>query len=388
MDYTTQATLFKLKKALRYVRLYGPSRTWIKIKGQYHMKKTYRNLPIFNLSAQSEKYVGIIGCGNFAYSNIAYYLKKNYGNVIRAAMDVNIHRAASLYEAYSLDYYTDNADDIINDPSIELIFIASNHASHAEYAIKALRAGKNVHIEKPFVVNEQQLIDLCHTMKATGGKVMLGFNRPKSFFGETIKKYLDEQSGATMLNWFIAGHEIAADHWYFKDTEGGRILGNLCHWIDFSYSLLAAPQAYPIKIVPTRAAQSDCDISVSYIFGEGSIATITFSAKGHTFEGVREKLNAHRGNALISMDDFHQLTIDVIDKKYKFTSLFRDHGHEKTIKTSHDTLGKNARIPACNLEYIWQCGQLFLKTKEALENNLPIIIGENSTTQTGKNLWV
>lgn len=386
MDYTTQSTVFKLKKAWRYVRLYGPARTLIKIKGQYHMKKNYSQLPQCDTNKTSQKYVGIIGCGNFSYSNIAYYLQKNYGNIIRAAMDINIHRAASLYENYGLDYYTDDADRIINDPHIEIIFIASNHASHAEYAIKALQAGKNVHIEKPFVVNEQQLIDLCQTIKLTGGKVTLGFNRPNSFMGQAIKKYFAEQTGAAMINWFIAGHEIAADHWYFKDEEGGRVLGNLCHWIDFSYALLFSPQAYPIKIVPTRAKQSDCDISVSYIFGEGSIVTITFSAKGHTFEGVREKLNAHRGNVLIAMDDFHQLSIDVIDKKYKFIPFFRNHGHEVTITNSHDVLRKNSQIQSqYSLDYIWCSGQLVLKTKEALEKNASIVIENNYFSNSLKN---
>ena len=49
MDYTSQSLAFKLKKALRYVKLYGPSRTLIKVKGQYHMKKEYEKLPLLQI---------------------------------------------------------------------------------------------------------------------------------------------------------------------------------------------------------------------------------------------------------------------------------------------------------------------------------------------------
>ena len=62
----------------------------------------------------SEAHVGLIGCGKFAFANIAYYLKKNYGRVIRAAMDVDINKAASLFEKYHLDYYTADASEIIH----------------------------------------------------------------------------------------------------------------------------------------------------------------------------------------------------------------------------------------------------------------------------------
>jgi len=375
MDYTTQSFAFKLKKAIRYTRLYGPRRTLTKIKSQYHMKKRYSLLPPIKTSPDKGQHVGIIGCGNFAFSNIAYYLRKNYGYVIRGAMDIDIHKAASLFENYGLSYYTSDANEIISDPHINVIFVASNHASHAEYAIDALRAGKSVHIEKPHVVREAQLERLCAAMAESKGKVRLGFNRPGSRIGRTIKHFLDSQSGPAMFNWFIAGHEIASDHWYFREEEGGRILGNLCHWTDFIYQIIKPECRYPITIKPTRWEKSDCDIAVTYIFGDGSIAAITFSAKGHTFEGVRERFAAHGGNALISMDDFKNLTVEVIEKKYRVSPLFRDHGHERSIQQSYRMVrSQNKLDPGCSVQYVWETGDLFLKTKEALDENKVFVL--------------
>jgi len=376
MDYTNKKTMFKIKKALRYVMLYGVRRTLAKIRGQYHMKKIYAALPNPQIPSEAGGHVGLIGCGNFAFSNIAYYLKRNYGRVIRGAMDVNINRAASLFEAYGLRYFTDNAEKLINDPAIDIIYIASNHASHAEYAIQALDVGKSVHIEKPHVVTTNQLLRLCKAMSKSKGKVRLGFNRPFSNIGTAIRTYIYQQSGASMFNWFIAGHEISPDHWYFKEEEGGRVLGNLCHWTDFIYQLVPSEKRYPITINPTRGTKSDSDIAVAYVFGDESIAAITFSAKGHTFEGVRERFAAHRGNALISMDDFKNLTVDIVDKKYRHSQLFRDHGHEVNIVKSYEMVHTKSveSKDGCTVDYVWETAELFLKTREAFKINKRIVL--------------
>jgi predicted dehydrogenase len=371
MDYTRSPLLFKIRKAARYTRLYGLRRTLAKVKGQYHVRRRYEQLPAMPAKRDPRKHVGIIGCGNFAFSNIAYYLRKNYGAVLRGAMDHDVHHAASLFEEYGLDYYTDDAEALLCDAAVDLVFIASNHASHAEYAIEALKRGKSVHIEKPHVVREEQLVRLVEAMAASPGKVTLGFNRPGSRIGQEIKRQLDAESGAAMYNWFIAGHEIPADHWYFREEEGGRILGNLCHWTDFLYQIVPAEARYPITIRPTRAEKSDCDIAVSYLFGDGSIGVITFSAKGHTFEGVRERFAAHRGNVLIAMDDFKELTIDVREQRRRISLLFRDHGHEAALRRAYALVRGGE---GCTREYVWETGELFLKTRQALEEQRDVVV--------------
>jgi len=382
MDHIKQTLYFKTRKFLRYVRIYGFRRTLSKVKARRHMKKRYESLPKIASPPQAGAHVGLIGCGNYTFSNTAFFLCRNYGAVICGAMDIDIHKAASLYENYGLRYYTDDANKIISDPDIDLVYVASNHASHAEYAIQLLRAGKSVHIEKPHIVHRGQLHRLCAAMHDSACRVGLGFNRPMSRIGRLIKKHLDSQSGPVMFNWFVVGHQIASDHWYFKEEEGGRVLGNLCHWTDFILQLVAPENRYPITINPTRGKKSDCDIAVTYIFGDESIATITFSAKGHTFEGVRERFTAQRGNVLIFMDDFRNMTVEVVDKKHRIRQLFRDHGHEVNIKASYEMVRpQNGQLQSgCSVQYVWETGNLFLKTREALESSKVVTIQGISMT--------
>src|SRR5688500_3587607 len=100
MDYTKQSRLFQVKKAARYVHLYGISRTLIKVESQRNMDKAYEKLPDTRKERTSQRHVGLLGCGKFGFGNIAYYLDKTYGKMLRGCMDTHINRAASLFEKY------------------------------------------------------------------------------------------------------------------------------------------------------------------------------------------------------------------------------------------------------------------------------------------------
>jgi predicted dehydrogenase len=387
MDYLKQSFGFKVKKVLRYLRLYGPSRTYMKVLGQKHMHRTYSTLPAQVGGENKCHTIGIIGCGNYSLTTIAYYLHKEFGSVIASCMDKDINRAASYATYYKVPHYTDNSDEVILNPNIRLIYIASNHATHAEYAIKVLEAGKDVYIEKPHVVSIDQLLRLRQAMLKQNGKVFLGFNRPGSPIGSLIRRFCFGQEGTGMYNWFVAGHAIDPDHWYFADGEGGRVLGNLCHWTDFLMRLVPE-KTFPIVITPTRFIKSDCDIAVSYVFGEGSIGAITFSSKGHTFEGVRESFRAQKGNILLTMDDFKRLTVEIVDAKKHYRSLYRDHGHRINIVSAYNNVHKNQPFDReSEISHILNTAWLFLNTKESLESNERRSIGSFDEYLVGKQQY-
>ncbi len=370
MDYTRAPLTFRARKAARYMQLYGPSRTIVKIRGQYHMRRT-GGLSVVPLKpADPGAHVGLIGCGNFAFSHIAYFLTRAAGPVIRGVMDVEGARAESLARRYGAGYATEDAARIIHDPEIDIVYVSSNHASHADYAIAALEAGKSVHIEKPHVVDEPQLVRLCRAMEKSTGRVQLGFNRPDSALGKEARRLVGAQQGTLMLNWFVAGHEIAPDHWYYRPEEGGRVLGNLCHWSDFSLQMVEPDHRFPIEIRPARAEQSDADIAVSYVFADGSIAAITFSAKGHAFEGVRERCTLHKGDLLLSLDDFKELRADVGERRHRTRLRFRNHGHGDAILRSYRMSDRAGAVTAsASIAYVWETAQLFLQTRIALESD-------------------
>jgi hypothetical protein len=177
-----------------------------------------------------------------------------------------------------------------------------------------------------------------------------------------------------MINWFVAGHEIPEQHWYFKEEEGGRILGNLCHWSDLTLALVGLENAFPCKVTPASPHDSKSDFCIGVQFSDNSVAGITFSAKGHTFEGVREVMQAHRGDALVSINDFGESTVEIVEKRDRFRSWHRDHGHGNNIVCSYDSVLMDDKSHAVDDRYMAATAKLFLGIKEAIDTQSTVVI--------------
>ena len=85
---------------------------------------------------------------------------------------------------------------------------------------------------------------------------------------------------------------------------------------------------------------------------------------------MRERFGANRGNVLISMDDFEHLVVELVDKKHEISPAVRDHGHEGNIRNSYEMVRSKGELrPGCEISYVWETANLFLKTKQALEKD-------------------
>lgn len=380
-SYLDSSLMFKIRKVLRYVALDGVSKTLAKVRAQYHMARTeeFEGEVWANHQCRSpdhpSRFVGVIGSGKFAHSMVGFYLRKLEPKFLRCVYDISRARSMSLCRDYRGAYAAGSAEAVINDPHVRLVYIASNHASHAEYAIACLNAGKSVHIEKPQVVSDDQLRRLLEAQaRNPQAMVFLGFNRPRSPHFKRIKSALEDQTGPTMINWFIAGHRIPDGNWYFSANEGGRVLGNLCHWTDLTLRLVGVENAFPCEIVPACEPASKSDFCIGIKFADHSLAGITFSAKGHTFEGVHEKLNAHRGDALVSITDFKTSMIEVVEKRRRFSTLHRDHGHSQNIRNSYLATRDGDRTRAVDAHYNTATARLFLGVRRAVDGGKSVVV--------------
>jgi predicted dehydrogenase len=370
MDDVTAPLGFKLKKVLRYLALYGVRRTHAKVMARLHLRRRFERLPPVRPLGRTHT-VAIVGCGNFAFSTIAHHLRGS-GDVIGMCMDRHVERAASLSEYYRIPRYTTDFSEVIGHDGIELVYIATRHASHADYAIEALRKGKSVYIEKPHVVSEEQLGRLAEAMAESAGRVVLGFNRPESRFGRIIRQYLARETGPGMYGWFVAGHPLPPAHWYRDPGEGGRVVGNVCHWTDFALRL-ATDDPYPIRVTPSAGRGADDDLVVTLTFRDGTVAVIAFTAKGETFEGVRERFSGQRGSCLVAMDDHRRLRIDVGPRRRRWVNVYRDEGHRASIVGAYRSVRERTAYDAsAQVAYVWNTGTLFLRTRQAVETGQPV----------------
>jgi hypothetical protein len=133
--------------------------------------------------------------------------------------------------------------------------------------------------------------------------------------------------------------------------------------------LVGRTRCFPARVMPGTLQRSPSDFALSFDFADGSVAAITFSAKGHTFEGVREYLNVHRGNALISMRDFEVSTLDRGAHKETFRTRYREHGHGANIRNS--LLG----IEPVSRQEVIDSARLFLAARVAAEEHRVVDLG-------------
>ena len=138
ISYLDAPLAYKLKKVSRYISLYGVSRTLVKIRGQFHMQRSFDmrgdvwHNPNCRDPQHNDRFVAVIGCGNFGYSGISFYLASRSRQFLRATLDIDPSRAISMCKDYQGAYATKSLQRILDDPAVKLVYIVSNHASHAE----------------------------------------------------------------------------------------------------------------------------------------------------------------------------------------------------------------------------------------------------------------
>ena len=312
---------YKFKKTLRFISIYGLNRTISKVLGRTRI--TFRTIRIKNLK---NKDILIVGCGQFGYSTIGYFITNKFGNRFLSCYDSDNSKSDSFHCKYQTTNKATSYKNLINCPNAKYIYIASNHFTHTDYAIDAIKKDLNVYIEKPISVNHQQFAQLINTIKECKPEVYAGYNRPHSQAIVQLKKQLTaEKASRFTINCFVSGHFLAKDHWYRKPQEGTRVCGNLGHWIDLSIHLLNirnVPDSFSVIIAYSDKNEADDNFTINLTSDDGDLITLSLTSRCEPFEGINESINIQYGQVISKIDDFRRMTIWKDDyKKLTITGL-------------------------------------------------------------------
>ena len=317
-------------KIWRYFLLYGLGRTYIKVIGRLRY-----GLFNFQIRKKKKRYISIVGCGQFSFSTICFFLYKLLGNVFLGCFDINLDNASTLARFHKFRYKTNSFEDLISDHEMKILYIASNHYSHTEYALKALEKGKIVYIEKPLSISYDQFIELLKAEEKSCGNVFAGYNRPYSKAVEILKRNIKHNKSAFTLGCYINGHVISKDHWYRDEKEGTRICGNVGHWLDLSVHLLnfrsTMPEMFRIRITYSNKEVPDDNINITYSTDYGDIVSITITSRTEPFEGISEIINFQNDEVIAKIDDFRKMVLWKGAKKLSKRFWPKDVGHKKAI---------------------------------------------------------
>ncbi|MHB8336543.1 MAG: bi-domain-containing oxidoreductase [Ignavibacteriaceae bacterium] len=256
--------------------------------------------------------VAIVGLGGFANNMHLPNLQRLKDKFnIYAVMDRTGYKAKEAANKYSANFATTDFNDILTDQNIDLIFICTRHDSHAELTLKALKAGKNVFVEKPLATNIEELEQIKNFYAEDVGKtkpvLMVGFNRRFSKYAQEIKKHTDKRINPLFIHYRMNAGFIPFDHWVHE--HGGRIVGEACHIIDLmSYFTESKIKTISYEsLTPSTNKFSDSDNkSIILKFEDGSVCTIEYLAVGSK-EFPKEYMEIHFDEKTIVLDDYKLL---------------------------------------------------------------------------------
>jgi predicted dehydrogenase len=121
---------------------------------------------------------------------------------------------------------------VVDDPDTTVVVVATPHDTHAELAVLGLKAGRDVWCEKPLALTMDELDDVTRAWQGSGRQLAIGFNRRWSPAVLAARRVLAEVSGPMLLVYRVAAGPVPDGHWYHDPRQGGRILGEVCHFVD------------------------------------------------------------------------------------------------------------------------------------------------------------
>lgn len=317
------------RKFLRYLAIYGAGRSLFKAAGRLRIR-----LPSWSLR-RGPVDIGLIGCGQFAFATIAYFLHQAYGRRIAACYDVDAGARDSLARAMQVPHATVSAADLMTTPGLKIIYVASNHASHAQYAAQALEHGLDVYVEKPIAVSQAQFVTLVKAKRRSGSRIFAGYNRP---FAAAIRELHREirinPAGGVSLQCFVSGHQLARDHWYRRPEEGTRVCGNIGHWLDLMVHVLAwrgLPDRLEISLASADPAESDDNMCINITTDRGDLLSVMLTSRCEPFEGINETINIQHDDTICKIDDFRRMTVWQGSRLVRRRYWPKDVGHRLAI---------------------------------------------------------
>jgi len=277
--------------------------------------------------------IGCIGAGNFASSVILPNLQSIKGVRLQSVGTTSGAGAASAQRAFKFQT-AEQPSDLLNNPNVDAVFVVTRHDNHATLTAQALLAGRPVFVEKPLAVNREQLAQLqeVYAAQVQAGRapfVMAGFNRRFAPFTEKIRQFFAGRREPMMIHVRVNAGFMPHDHWIH--AQGGRIVGEFCHFVDWARSVIGFPiQSVSASGLPNGTQFAADNVAVTLKFADGSVANLLYLANGDR-SIPKEFFEVFCQGAIARLDDFRTLELARNGKIQKFKSL-QDKGHRGELQ--------------------------------------------------------
>lgn len=315
--------------------------------------------------------IGLIGTGNFAKTTLLPILRKVEGINLKGVASAEGKDAKQIAQDFQSSYATTRYEEIINDEDIDLVIVATRHNLHAKIAIEALKQNKNVHIEKPLALDKKELKEVIEAAKTSQGRLMVGFNRRFSPAALKIKEFFGEESSPFFIQIRVNAGFLSKDHWTRDPIEGGgRIIGEVCHFVDLvTYLTNSSIKKVSALRLPIEKSSED-DVLILLSLEDGSKSSIIYTTQAPA-SLPKEYVEIIGGGKAAVIDNFKSWTIySDGGKKTKKLFLNQDKGHKSEFITFIEAI-KNGKPSPIPIKEIVNSTLSALKILESLKEGVP-----------------
>jgi predicted dehydrogenase len=310
--------------------------------------------------------LGLIGAGGFACQVVVPAFAEAGARLALVAGGGG-PSAERAVRKLGFDRYADSGEELIADPTVDAVAIVTRHADHAELTQKALLAGKHVFCEKPLALNEEELDDVLDAAQVSGAVLSVGFNRRFSPLVLRLAEFARLHPGPMAVVYRINAGRLPVDDWQ-NDLRvgGGRLVGEVCHFVD-TIQFLAAHRITAVQCVargdPRLTLAASDNLLVSLVCGQGSIGSIAYVPSGAPGIG-KERLELFCAAGAGVIDDYRTLTLHGRGSVKQERNRTQDKGHAAEIRAFVDAMRHG--VPPVPLKEIANSSRATLAAIESL----------------------
>lgn len=295
------------------------------------------SLPVESVSSHSARTsvikVGLLGAGGFASSTLIPAMKSSLNTSLFSVCAATGSHAQHAARKFGFRNCTTDEAELIQHREINTVVIATRHHLHAKQVLATLGAGKNVFCEKPLCLSQEELQEICRAYLGTPSSqrpaLMVGFNRRFAPMTVRMKAFLNPICEPLALHYRVNAGHLPPDHWVNdREQGGGRILGEVCHFVDLLMFLASSPIIeVSARPVGNSARYSGDNVLISLHFANGSEGTISYLANGdRSFS--KERIEVFGGGSTAVLEDFRHLELVRNGRTETIHSRWRqDKGH-------------------------------------------------------------
>ena len=317
-------------------------------------KKRLSRINLSTGSFNNSPNIAVVGAGEFTKKVHLPNLKKLGKDItIKAIVNRTGSTAMQLARQYDAKYASTSFDDVLSDSEINSVLIGTRHNLHADMTLKALKAGKNVFVEKPLAMTGEELSLIEEFYKSNNDLknaqapiLMVGFNRRFSPLMKKIKRQVTKRKNPLIMNYQMNAGYLSSNHWLRTEEGGGRNLGEACHIYDlFTYltdSDILRVNASSIRSVSSDHADNE-NFTATLSFSDGSVCSLMFTSLGSN-KYPKEIFHVYVDETVQILTDYREL--ESADASNKVVSLDNvEKGHFEELASFVDSIRNGVEWP-------------------------------------------